>query len=296
MAFSHGHRLRRALHRQQQRQQAVLVRRARVLAQRLPQRQMLRLGLRRQPRRIGREKCERGIGILAVLGKVEMHAAHQVPGRIAPLQELLHAAFGFGQLDCKGRVQFLPQSLKHCGRQILGAGHRRRCQRNALQFFGGGGRNAHTPGVLLLGAERGHVARAEFAPIGVHRRQRGPRFVRAQQQKPVARSAFESGPQTVLQPAIKRRCVGVVNQDEPAVRSEREVQTLGTRRKRRKRLPQLRQRKARSENVRRMPSSMSLVWDSRVLCQPHRGQVGRSGSEPLLPSTSSSSSWSSRSS
>ena len=40
-------RLRRALHRNQQGQEAFLVGRARVLAQRLPQRQMLRLGLRR---------------------------------------------------------------------------------------------------------------------------------------------------------------------------------------------------------------------------------------------------------
>jgi hypothetical protein len=30
--------------------------------------------------------------------------------------------------------------------------------------------------------------------------------------------------------------------------------------------------------VRRIESSMLLVWDSRVLCQPHRGQLGRSGS------------------
>ena len=43
-------------------------------------------------------------------------------------------------------------------------------------------------------------------------------------------------------------------------------------------MPQLRHRKARNGNVRRIESSMLLVWDSRVLCQPHRGQLGRSGS------------------
>ena len=100
----------------------------------------------------------------------------------------------------------------------------------------------HTPGVLLPGTDRGHVACAEFAPIGIHRRQRRPHFVRAQQQNTVTRTAFQSDPQTVLQPAVKRRCAVVVSQDEPAVWSEMEIQTLGTRRKRRKRLPQLRQR------------------------------------------------------
>src|ERR1035437_10224819 len=63
--------------------------------------------------------------------------------------------------------------------------------------------------------------------------------------------------------------------------------TLGTRRNARKRLPQLRHRKARSETARRIGSSMLLVWDRRVLCQPHRGQMGRLGS--VASSTSSSS-------
>ena len=67
--------------------------------------------------------------------------------------------------------------------------------------------------------------------------------------------------------------------------------TLRTRRITRKRLPQLRHRKACNSNVRRIESSMLLVCDSRVLCQPHRGQLGRSGS--VTASTSSFSSMSS---
>src|ERR1019366_805958 len=67
--------------------------------------------------------------------------------------------------------------------------------------------------------------------------------------------------------------------------------TLGTRRITRKRLPQLRHRKARNANVRRIESSVLLVCDSRVLCQPQRGQLGRSGM--VTASTSSFSSMSS---
>src|ERR1035437_1424131 len=73
--------------------------------------------------------------------------------------------------------------------------------------------------------------------------------------------------------------------------------TLGTRQNARKRLPQLRHRKARSETARRIGSNMLLVWDRRVLGQPHRGQMGRL--ESATSSTSSSSmpsslsSWSS---
>ena len=152
-----------------------------------------------------------------------MHPAHQVPCRIPALQKILHAAFGFGQLNAKGRVQFPPQSLEHRGCQILRAHHGRRCQRHALQFVVRRGRNPRSLPrriAILLRAESGHVARAKFAPIGRRRRQRGPGLVRSQQQKPVARSAFESSQQTVRQPAVETRRLGVVSQDEPAVRTE----------------------------------------------------------------------------
>jgi hypothetical protein len=61
--------------------------------------------------------------------------------------------------------------------------------------------------------------------------------------------------------------------------------TLDMRRIARNRFPQLRHRKARSANTRNTESTMLLVWDRRVLCQPHRGQIGRSGS--VSSSTSS---------
>ena len=58
-----------------------LVRRARVLAQRPAERQVLRLRVRRQPRRVRREEGERRLVVLAVLGEVEVDAADQVPRR-----------------------------------------------------------------------------------------------------------------------------------------------------------------------------------------------------------------------
>ena len=112
----------------------------------------------------------------------------------------------------KAASEFLPQSVQHRGRQIFGARHRRRCRAQCAPVLRLRGRNAHTPGVLLPGADRGHVACAEFAPIGIHRRKRRPHFVRAQQQNAVARTAFQSDPQAVLQPAVKRRGAVVVNQ------------------------------------------------------------------------------------
>ncbi len=152
-----------------------------------------------------------------------MHAAHQIPGRIPALQEVLHTAFGFGQLDPEGRVEFPPQIPQDRGRQILRAHHRRRGQRDALQFIAGGSRDSHFSlrrVAILLDAERRHEARAEFAPVSVNRRQRGPGFVGAQQQQTVARSAFERSDQPLREPAIQRRCIGFVRHDEVTARSE----------------------------------------------------------------------------
>ena len=84
-----------ALHRHQQRQQALAVLRAGIFLQGLAERQMLRLGLRRQPRRVGRQEGERRFLVLAVLGQIEMHAPDQVPGGIAALEELLNGEPGF---------------------------------------------------------------------------------------------------------------------------------------------------------------------------------------------------------
>ncbi len=76
------------------------------------QRQMLRLGVRREPRGVGRQKRKGRLRIVAVFGQIEVDAADQVPRRVAALQELLHAAFGLRQFDAEGGVQSLPEAAE----------------------------------------------------------------------------------------------------------------------------------------------------------------------------------------
>ena len=78
------------LNRRQQRQQALAILRAGILLQGPAERQVLRPRLRRQPWRVGREEREGRLGVLPVLGKIEIDSADQVPGRMARLQEILH--------------------------------------------------------------------------------------------------------------------------------------------------------------------------------------------------------------
>ena len=63
-----------------------------------------------------------------------MHATDKIPRGVAALQEILNSAFRLGQLTPESVVQLLPQGVKHPRRQILGPGHRRRNQRQRIQF------------------------------------------------------------------------------------------------------------------------------------------------------------------
>ena len=101
-----------ALDRHQQRQQALAVLRAGIFLQSLAERQMLRLGLRRKPGRVGREKRERRLLVLPVLREIEMHASNQVPGRMAALEELLHGELGFRQLGIEGCIHARQRSAR----------------------------------------------------------------------------------------------------------------------------------------------------------------------------------------
>ena len=73
--FQPGASLRGALHRQEERQQAVLVGRARIFPESFSQRQMLGLGAGGQAGGISREKGERRIRVFAVFGQIEVDAA-----------------------------------------------------------------------------------------------------------------------------------------------------------------------------------------------------------------------------
>ncbi len=189
----------RPLHRKQQREQAIFIGRARILSQCLAQRKMLCFGLGRQPRGIGCQKGKRRGFIFAVLGQVEVDAAHQVPRRVAPLQEVLNSGFRFGQFQVESRVQFLPERLQNVCRQILRPGHRRRGQSERIQFSRSRRRNRgflRTGPGLRQSAERGYVMRAKFPPPGKRRRNRDARLARAQLQKSVSRAARKSVAQT----------------------------------------------------------------------------------------------------
>ena len=89
--------------------------------------------------RVGREKGERRVRILAILGQIEMHAADQVPRRVATLQKLLDVRIWIRQ----ARVEMRASNSRHKPRgrrpvKILRSGHRRRRQRDPLHLFLGG--------------------------------------------------------------------------------------------------------------------------------------------------------------
>ncbi len=98
-----------ALHGQQQGEQFVAVGGAGVLAQRLAERHVLRLGLRREPRGVGRHEGERVVRVAAVFRQVEVHAADQVPGRVQRLEEVLQARFGRVEGGGEGLCRLVPE-------------------------------------------------------------------------------------------------------------------------------------------------------------------------------------------
>ena len=105
-----------------------------------------------------------------------MDAAHQVPGGVPALQEILYPAFRFRQLDAERGLQFPPESAQDLRGQILRASHRWHRERQPVQLRGGRRRDAR----IRLGTEGGHVARAEFSPVGEDGRKRGSGFSRSE--------------------------------------------------------------------------------------------------------------------
>ena len=95
-----------ALDRQEQGEQARLVGGASVFAQRAAERHVLRPGLRRELRRVGRQKRERSLIIPAVLGEIEVHAADEMPRRALTLEKVLDRRLRFGD----ARIETLQRS------------------------------------------------------------------------------------------------------------------------------------------------------------------------------------------
>ena len=115
----------RALNREQERQKALLVGRAGVLAQCLAEGQVLGLAVRREAVGVGREESEGRLLVLAVLGEVEVHLAHDVPGRVQAPEEVLDRGLRFGLLGGEGLACFRPEREHDGGCQVFGAGHHR---------------------------------------------------------------------------------------------------------------------------------------------------------------------------
>ena len=195
--------LRRAfLHRLQQRQEPRFVARARVLAQSLAERQMLRATLRGQLRRVGRDERERRLCVGAVFGEIEVYAANEVPGRMACSQKFLERSLRLPALLPERRANLRPQAGKNLRIQVLTAGHRRRGVRERRECVRRRRRHlARIRGGILREARRGRaqngdIARSEIAPIGKVDRQRSADFAKPQPQQPVPGAArkrrFES--------------------------------------------------------------------------------------------------------
>ena len=110
--------------------------------QRLAERQVLGLAVRRQAGRVGRQESERRLLVLAVLGEVEVHLADEVPGRVQAPEELLDGGLRFGQLGGEG-LTISAQSVEHDGgRQVLGAEHHRSGSGQRLDVLGRRGGSA----------------------------------------------------------------------------------------------------------------------------------------------------------
>src|ERR1035437_8191882 len=95
---------------------------------------MLSLGLGRKPRRVGRKKRKRGVLVLPILGKVEMHTSNQVPGWMTAFEERLHGELDVGQFGIEGRIHASPKIGQDARRQVFRAG-RGRSGRGHLVYF-----------------------------------------------------------------------------------------------------------------------------------------------------------------
>ena len=221
-----GAALGRPLHRQEQREQALLVRRAGVLAQGLAERQVLGLAVRGEPVGVGREEGERRLLVLAVLGEVEVDAADEVPGRVQPLEELLRARrLTRASSVAKAAADLVPQRLEDGGGQVLGArssAARRRRAPPARRAEAAGAARPAAPSPSGRRAERGHEA---ATPARASRRRPAGSTVAdlagAELQQPVAGPALEGLAQPLAEVLGESAARRPPREVQPPVRRER---------------------------------------------------------------------------
>ncbi len=150
-----------------------------------------------------------------------MHATHEVPGRVAALEEVLHRASRLGEFDPEGSVDLLPKTVEDRRCQVLSAGHRGGSRSQRLQLLGRRGRDVHScPALLGLRqrAEGGHVPRSELAPVREDGWKCGPDFTRSELQQAMTRAACERLPETPGEPRLEGGLFVRQAQDETTVR------------------------------------------------------------------------------
>ena len=187
---------------------------------------MLRLGLRREPRRVGRHEGERVFRVAAVFRQVEVHAADQVPRGIQPGEVVLQAGLGGFEPGGERLRRLLPQRQQHVRGHILGPRHHRRAQqqrgklglvrlRNDRQGRCGGGVRA-----CGMQAHRGDVARGVLAPPDEGGGQGLPGLARGEPHQAVAGIECERLGQADGYLGVDLRRVVLVFHDQASVRGE----------------------------------------------------------------------------
>ena len=182
---------------------------------------MLGPGLRGQLGRVGRQKRERRLIIAAVLGEVEVNAADQMPRRALTLEKLLDRRLRFGELGSKRLSGLGPERLEYRGREVLGAGHRRRGRGECVEFSNRGrGYWRHVRVEIGMRANGRDQPRGKVAPVAEVRRKRGPDVGGAELEQSVTRATTEG----VLDPARERgrQLEGTVRDCEPQVAARRQ--------------------------------------------------------------------------
>lgn len=181
---------RRLLHRQEQGQKLRLLPAAGEFRQGLRERQMLGRARSRQAGGVSGEKGEGAVRILAVLRQVEMHAPHQIPGRMPRHEKVRQRLAGSGEFVRRSGFDLGPECAQHIRRQVLRAGHRRGVEAQGFESQRIGGGECDLP-AFRRGGQRRHVAHREIPPEGPRRRQRNGHLLRAQMQQAVAGSFGE---------------------------------------------------------------------------------------------------------
>ena len=211
-----------ALDRQEQRKQLRLVGSACVFAQRAAERQVLRLGLRRESGRISRQKREWRLIVPPVLGKIEMHAADEMPCGISPVKKRLDRHLRFGELGSKRCRGLSPECFENRSREVLRADHRRRGCHECFELVERGRGDDRVVGREIgMGADGRDQPRAEVAPVAQVYRERCPNLAGAELEQSVTRTATEGGFKPVHQRTRQRERVFLNGEQQVAPRGQR---------------------------------------------------------------------------